>query len=491
MVSLLKHRFPRFIKPGLIYLGIVFFVYLLLDKRFIFWGDELWSYFYAAKPFFRFLNEYFFVRADNHPPLYYILLSIIHKIFQVTPQSDIIFRIPSILFFLLTVWFINVKFLKNTTERAIFLVLITFAPYFILYSRMVRYYTMAALLLIIAYYYLRLWLDNKERSGRSMLILLLALLVWTDYPGFLYFMAVMSVELLLKKRWKDIGLIYGVLLIVALPLAIINMPDVALHAQLGYQTYAGLMKQFILGICFPFYYFLIGDYFELKTFFLLIPLIFYGIYVVVRSRDKTMICYFLGFILINAFFLTFMIKRYPVFSYARFILFACFLFYIMLSRHLAEKIKNRFWVVLLVLGINVVVITNYLGFRNFINPVYFIPADQLKNGFLLLQKKYPDLKIMKPEPYKEESYFGDKYFPGLVEADLNKQGYYLLLKSMRLGENLTDLNRYLTEYESKYQFKVEYLSGFDNINIRSKAILFRLHFMKIPYKYYWIVYKKS
>ena len=95
-----------------------------------------------------------FIRADTHPPLYYLLLDIWSLLFG---YSEFSLRIPSLIFGVLTVYVIY-KIGKIYSEKAgIYIsILMAVAPLHIYYSQESRMYTMTAFLAVLAvYFYLK------------------------------------------------------------------------------------------------------------------------------------------------------------------------------------------------------------------------------------------------------------------------------------------------------------------------------------------------
>lgn len=121
-------------------------------------------------------NEVFswFIRADFHPPLYYILVKIFTGI--IGNFSEIALRVPSIIFGLVNIVVVYKigEFLKDKKTGLMAALLLAVAPLHIYYSQEARMYSLAAMLATLAFYF---YLKKRFIFFSAVL----ALGLWADY----------------------------------------------------------------------------------------------------------------------------------------------------------------------------------------------------------------------------------------------------------------------------------------------------------------------
>lgn len=114
------------------------------------WRDEAFSYSLAIKPFFTMV---FLTAKDFNPPLYYTLLAGWMRFFG---SSEIALRLPSLIFFLLTIYVsdhILAEILRiKTWRRYLYLLLIAINPILLYYAFEARMYSMFACLAAVSFY---------------------------------------------------------------------------------------------------------------------------------------------------------------------------------------------------------------------------------------------------------------------------------------------------------------------------------------------------
>lgn len=153
-----------------------------------------------------------FSPTDFHPPLYYIVLKLWTSFFGF---SEIALRLPSLIFALITAYFIY-KISKNYWAVALFLL----NPLVVYYSQEARMYLMVTCLLTAAYYYF----VNKKYLFFNLFV---ALSFLTFY-GSLFLIITFFIYLIFKKEfhWKYlIG--FGTALLVLFPLLRLQL----IHSQ--------------------------------------------------------------------------------------------------------------------------------------------------------------------------------------------------------------------------------------------------------------------
>lgn len=184
------------------------------------WLDEAISANVAKMPIGEILKS--FSIHDFHPPLYYWFLNIWTNIFG----SRVVFlRLSSILFSLVTIYFIYLIGKKIKDQKTGFLAALILAtnPLFVYFSQELRMYSMATMWLIIGFYYFikirsaKLTINIKDLV---MFNLMMALAFGTFY-GSIFLIASFAIYWLIKKEWKlfwltNIGV--GVAILILSPL---------------------------------------------------------------------------------------------------------------------------------------------------------------------------------------------------------------------------------------------------------------------------------
>ncbi len=172
-----------------------------------------------------------FSPGDFHPPLYYLVISLWTRVFG---TSEIALRLPSIIFSLLTGWFVyKIGLLLKNKQTALWAtVFFLFNPLIIYYSQEARMYMMATMFLTIAlYYFLRIclniipvssvipakagiqagkenYIDPVSLHGMTMLFNLFSALAMFTFYGSTFFIAGMIIVgtyqlLVIHKRKKN------------------------------------------------------------------------------------------------------------------------------------------------------------------------------------------------------------------------------------------------------------------------------------------------
>ncbi|HEX6977275.1 MAG TPA: glycosyltransferase family 39 protein [Patescibacteria group bacterium] len=173
-------------KGKLIYI-ILFFAFLvrLIGLNQSLWLDEAIGAI-AAKNFTYTHLLTNFLKVDNHPPLYYLLLKFWTRIFG---YSEISLRMPSVLFGVATIYVVYLIARKISQRRYIAYLaasFLSFSSFFIYYSQEARMYAMAAFFAALAFYAFIKLLEKSENVWWAVFSASLTFLVFTDYmPIFL------------------------------------------------------------------------------------------------------------------------------------------------------------------------------------------------------------------------------------------------------------------------------------------------------------------
>jgi uncharacterized membrane protein len=165
------------------------------------WIDEIWTVEMSQYDFPSILYK------TSHPFFHYLCL---HLWTEVAGESDFAQRALFVIFGFFSLIFVYLIG-KNLFDRSTALLatgLMAISPFFILYSRMSRYYSLALLLsLISTWLFLRLLEKRKTEKRKTILwsgyILTSALMLYTFYATIFVFAAQFIFALLSSKRTKE------------------------------------------------------------------------------------------------------------------------------------------------------------------------------------------------------------------------------------------------------------------------------------------------
>jgi hypothetical protein len=215
-----KHRLPSL----LLLVALQCALYGTNLKLLPMWGDETFTVVTAAEGPSRIIQ---LVREDIHPPLYFLLA---HWWDRLPLGSDPLVRLRamSVLFALLTTVFLDLCWLRNASPalRNWSLVLWTFSPCLLLYSRMARSYSMQMFLAAVAIWYLvRLVEGAGGWKTLAAFVTALTALLYTHYlPGIAVWV---GADLLLvmqlgrgRSTWRTLLLSNVLLAVLYLPWAV-------------------------------------------------------------------------------------------------------------------------------------------------------------------------------------------------------------------------------------------------------------------------------
>ena len=153
-------------------------LFVRLDAK-SFWADELYTWTLAGHSPVTILSD---VAADLHPPLYFIL---IHYWSLLVGQGEFALRYFSVAVSLLalsTIFALGRRLWDGRIGLAATL-LTTLSPFFLLYSRMARYYSLTLLLALLSVLAFLKLLSKPTRFHWALYVIVGALLLYTDYPA--------------------------------------------------------------------------------------------------------------------------------------------------------------------------------------------------------------------------------------------------------------------------------------------------------------------
>jgi len=318
-----------------------------------------------------------FAPGDFHPPLYYLVL----KIFLSTlGSSEVIARLPSILFGVLTVFVIYhlAKTLYDRKTAQIAAILLATSPLHIYYSQEARMYSMAAFLACLSLYFFVKIIERDKINYWAGFILSTVALLYTDYMPYLIIISYFLYLLIFSKKLKTTlkSFIPTVLIILTLLLPWIGtiMHQLSLgislssssptwHSAIGSSSVkdlAILFPKFIIGRISPDNNFTYMAVFAPIALFMTLLIL---ISTLRMNTKRSILWFYLLVPILVSYALSFYI---PVFSYFR-LLFVLPAFYILT----ASAINNLNWtkptavMLIIFLAVNITSLTIY-----FTNPKF-------------------------------------------------------------------------------------------------------------------------
>lgn len=158
---------------------------------------------------------------DFHPPVYYWVLKLWTSVFGL---SEISLRMPSIIFSLITIYFVylTVKQIKNEKTGLWAAMLTAINPLLIYYSQETRMYSLATMFLIINLYFFIKIIKNKKIIKKEIVLFnIFSFLSFTTFYGSIFLLASFGFYFLIKKKFKllfltSIGTIIAILVLAPL-----------------------------------------------------------------------------------------------------------------------------------------------------------------------------------------------------------------------------------------------------------------------------------
>jgi len=187
-------KYQKLILPLVILLALILRVISLNQSL---WLDEAINVLATQKySFLGMITEY--AKGDFHPPGYFIILWVWTHLFGI---NEIVVRIPSVIFALLTVYIIFLIGRKLYSKNLGYLsaLLLAINPLHIFYSQEARMYSFATLAVLINMLLITK-LFNKEKLNIIFLILSDVLILSSDYVAYLIFPAQLIFLIITKRR---------------------------------------------------------------------------------------------------------------------------------------------------------------------------------------------------------------------------------------------------------------------------------------------------
>jgi Dolichyl-phosphate-mannose-protein mannosyltransferase len=201
--------------PASLLLGIQGFLYFWKLNLLSPWMDEVTTLRLVRLPVREMLHA---TARDVHPPLYYFLVSLWQHVPLGLSQATQA-RVLSVLFALAATVAVDRLWARRLPEmgRFWFLLLWTFSPCLLLYSRMCRSYSLQILVTVLAAAALRRFLEERSQRAATFMVIGVAAALYTHYVPGLAILAAANIALLRKRRLRDALAVDGLSLLLYLP----------------------------------------------------------------------------------------------------------------------------------------------------------------------------------------------------------------------------------------------------------------------------------
>ncbi|MDA8576102.1 hypothetical protein N9L24_03555 [Candidatus Marinamargulisbacteria bacterium] len=471
-----------------------FFAYMAMSQTFTYWGDELFTIFYAKKPLGEMLKQYFQQPDPGHPVGHYWVTNIWRKVMPESIAYDWWFNVLPIACHFVVVGGIAMRGFSLLSQRLAFIGVCTVSSYFFMYAKQVRYYSFASLWVMVSLYAYYRW----EKTGQWQYVVVGCVsgvvLLNSSYMGYLLFVTSVAGRLLMQKRWPDwrqfsVGV--GINLIGAIP--VLALKSNQFSTQLVQFDYS-IVKQLIIRILYLPYAAVVGEF--LHPIGSLVAAVFVGALVVFVCRQATASAddtvrfsmYCVGMLFFVTVFFTTFFYPYAIQSTPRFLMPMVYLFVYSLI-----KVRGPSYFIMGWLMINAVVLVCNVQKTWFIQPILFIPHDEIVSqirqqpsstqciiSFVGSTTLISDHDASFASPIQ---YLFLRHFPDRVASGIDHTRDYFLVHDMPLR---VDNNRVLHQIQQEFPQHTMHATGFDNIPDINKSVLSQYWGLKAQYKYYAI-----
>lgn len=350
------------------------------------WVDEAYSISVSSKPLYYLYRAVF--SQDPHPPLYYLLLKLWCSVFGFSQTSGIIL---SILFGLLAAYMgcvLSSHVFNNVTWPLAFLILTS--PFFIMFSRMIRYYSFVAFLGVSLLFLFIKFIESDKKRWWFALLGAHIVMIYSDYPGSMLFIGELCALFILRKHYPKklflLILIFGITAIAFAPWSrqlfyhINALSSLSTKASLS-GNHVGLLTR----IVFSLYDFMFGECVFPWNWTRIVPLFclylwgfvsFWREFPKFQLRTKQlalMLLIITAVSFLGGIFMANKVVNKQSFIYMPSRIMFCFIPFIMLiGQGFSAKRKLCFIMTLTTVIFNVVILQNFYACTNYINPVYMI-----------------------------------------------------------------------------------------------------------------------
>lgn len=382
-------------------LGLFLLLFKISDHSI--WIDEAYTLRMISYPLAKLCGTVF--SQDPHPPLYYILLKTWCGFFDVSVVCGICF---SVFFAVLSVFagsFLTYMIFGN--GLGVIVPIILTSPFFIMFSRHIRYYSFVSFLVLMNIILLIKFIESKRKAWWWFLLSAHVLLLYSDYPASTIFLGEF-IAVLILRRDKLKKLVFLDIIAVALFLPWLSQLFYHLHHLSSLSVEAAFsygLNGFFVRVFFSLYDFLFGECVYPWDIHITVPLFFIYAVGFIRfvkifpsfsKRQKQISLFVIIMIGVSFFSGVFMANRFvgkQSFVYMPSRMMFCFIpFMIICSRGIFSLKKYRYLLVAAVVILNLVVLKNYYTGKNYINPLFAVDWQNAVN-YTKTEYRYGDIVI--------------------------------------------------------------------------------------------------
>ncbi len=383
--------------------SIGFFLLLFKISSHNLWIDEAYTLRMISYSFKKLCLTVF--QQDPHPPFYYIFLKIWCLIFGSNLLSCVCF---SVFFALLAV------FAGCILSRIIFgngfsmiVPLIMTSPFFIIFSKHIRYYSFVSFLVLMNIIFLIKFIESSKKVWWYLLLFFHVVLLYSDYPASTIFAGEFIAVLILRRdKLKQLFLLDIIVVVLFLPWLsrifyslrhLSSLPVVAL--------FSSGVKGFFVRVFFSVYDFILGECVYPWSIHVTLPIFlifsigfirFVKIFPSFSKRHKENSMLLITTVGISFFIGIFMANRFvgkQSFVYMPSRMMFCFIpFMIVFSRGIFSFRNYRYFLMMVIVVLNFFGLKNYYTGQNYINPIYAVDWDDAAT-FTKDNYRYGDIVI--------------------------------------------------------------------------------------------------
>jgi len=262
----------------LIYLisGIGVFLRFYHLEKLCFWCDEFLAISYGWQPLSWMVNYITF--NDAHPPLFY---TIVHFLLKLGYSEFYLRSLPALfgVFSIPLAFFVGREF-KDEKTGIIFSLIVSLNPALILWSRVLKSYSLFTFFLLLSFYFfMKILKNNKTRKIKYMFLLYISdiVLLYLHNFAFIWILIEGSILIFSKKLRKEWILYYLILLISYLPW-IVRIPS-----QLKFTLGVVRPIPVVLRYFYVLFYFFFGETLYPLNFYIILPFFIILVFILINS----------------------------------------------------------------------------------------------------------------------------------------------------------------------------------------------------------------
>ncbi len=413
------------------------------------WIDEAYTLRMISYPLVKLCGTVF--TQDPHPPLYYILLKIWCGFFDASVVCGICF---SVFFAVLSVFagsFLTYMIFGN--GLGVIAPIILTSPFFIMFSRYIRYYSFVSFLVLMNIILLIKFIESGKKVFWWFLLFAHVLLLYSDYPASTIFMGEFIAVLILRRdKLKRLLVLDIISVVVFLPWLSQLFYHLNHLSSLSVEAiFSSGFNGFFVRVFFSVYDFLFGECIYPWDFHITVPLFliyavgfirFVKIFPSFSKRQKQISLLIIIMIGVSFFSGVFMANRFvgkQSFVYMPSRMMFCFIpFMIICSRGIFSLRRFRYLLVAMIVILNMFVLRNYYTGKNYINPLYAVDWQNAVD-YTKAEYRYGDIVIS--DNKEVLSYYADTVLKGTIFFEDQDK-----LKSYLLSNNFEDEIRFFLMY---------------------------------------------